>query len=313
MLHIVVQETENELLLDHGETGKYRKLYFAELIARYGHHLGLTWNLGEENGPASWSPQGQNDQQRKDMTQFISDADPYNHPILLHTHSTAEDKEHLLPPVLGFKPLDGLSFQVNDRTRVNQELALWREKAAAAGNDWLITMDEIGEWHTGALNDFQDPDHDTLRRHALWGSLLAGGAGVEWYFGGKQPNNDLTSEDWRHRHNLWRQTKVALDFFQQNVPFWKMKPAQHLLSNKETYAFAKEGEVYVIYLPAGISTQIDLGQSAHEYSAQWFDPKQGGDLRKLGFNYVKGPGMNLLEPPINMSGRDWVLLLLRNN
>jgi hypothetical protein len=243
------------------------------------------------------------------MTQFFSDADPYNHPILLHTHSTAEDKEHLLPPLLGFQPLDGLSFQVNDRTRVNQELALWREKSAVAGNDWLITMDEIGEWYTGALNDFQDPDHDTLRQHALWGSLLAGGAGVEWYFGGKQPNNDLTSEDWRHRHNLWHQTQIAMDFFQHNVPFWNMKPAQNLLSNKQTYAFAKVDEVYVIYLPAGMSTQIDLGQSAREYSVKWFDPKRGGELQQLEPISLKGLGLNTLNPPKNNSDRDWVVLL----
>lgn len=231
----------------------------------------------------------------------------------MHTHSTAEDKEHLLPPLLGFQPLDGLSFQVNDRTRVNQELALWREKARAAGNDWLITMDEIGEWHTGALNDFQDSDHDTLRRYALWGSLLAGGAGVEWYFGGKQPNNDLTSEDWRYRHNLWRQTKIAIDFFQENVPFWDMKPVQHLLTNKQAYGFAKVGEVYLIYLPAGMATQIDLGQSALGYSVRWFDPKQGGEFQQLGLTSLKGLGMNTLQAPKNKSDKDWVILLQRNN
>ena len=41
-------------------------------------------------------------------------------------------------------------------------------------------MDEIGEWHTGALTDAQDPEHPTLRHHAMWGTLLSGAAGVEW-------------------------------------------------------------------------------------------------------------------------------------
>ena len=48
MLHVVLQETENELLLNNGALGTERKLYFRELIARFGHHHALTWNLGRK-------------------------------------------------------------------------------------------------------------------------------------------------------------------------------------------------------------------------------------------------------------------------
>lgn len=311
MLHIVTQETENELLLDNGETGDLRKLYYSELIARFGHHLGLTWNLGEENGPASWSPNGQNDQQRKDMTTFITEADPYNHPILLHTHSTAEDKEHLLPALLGFTPLDGLSFQVNRRERVNKELVLWREKARAAGHEWMITMDEIGEWFTGAMNDFEDPDHDTLRQHALWGSLLAGGAGVEWYFGARHPHNDLTSEDWRSRHNLWVQTKHAMDFFSEHLPYWEMRPVPELINDDRLYAFADPGNIYAVYLPAGRSASLKLPHDGEVYSLRWFDPKSGGELVISSVNSLTGEGFQSLHPPTSESAREWVALVTR--
>ena len=86
-MHIVTQETENEKMLDDGDTGPMRQLYYRELIARFGHHLGLVWNLGEENGPAGFSPNGQTSEQQKAMTKFIKETDPYKHPILLHTHS----------------------------------------------------------------------------------------------------------------------------------------------------------------------------------------------------------------------------------
>ncbi|MDQ3290325.1 MAG: DUF5060 domain-containing protein, partial [Bacteroidota bacterium] len=49
MLHVVTQEQENDQLLDNGDLGIQRKLYYRELIARFGHHLAITWNLGEEN------------------------------------------------------------------------------------------------------------------------------------------------------------------------------------------------------------------------------------------------------------------------
>lgn len=41
MLHVVTQETENDRLLDGGEPGFERKLYYRELIARFAHHPAL--------------------------------------------------------------------------------------------------------------------------------------------------------------------------------------------------------------------------------------------------------------------------------
>ena len=52
-LHFKMLETENELLLDEGDLGPQRKLYYRELIARFGHHPALNWNLGEEINDAS--------------------------------------------------------------------------------------------------------------------------------------------------------------------------------------------------------------------------------------------------------------------
>ena len=48
-LHFKTQETENDQRMDGGALGRERKLYYRELIARFGHHLALNWNLGEEN------------------------------------------------------------------------------------------------------------------------------------------------------------------------------------------------------------------------------------------------------------------------
>jgi hypothetical protein len=41
-------EAQNKRELDHGELGVERKLYYRELIARFGHHPALEWNLCEE-------------------------------------------------------------------------------------------------------------------------------------------------------------------------------------------------------------------------------------------------------------------------
>ena len=42
-----------------------------------------------------------------------------------------------------------------------------------------------------------------LRGAVLWGNLLAGGAGIEAYFGYHHAHNDINAEDFRSREN-WR-------------------------------------------------------------------------------------------------------------
>lgn len=311
LLHLVTQETENERLLDDGDLGRLRKLYYAELIARFSHHLALVWNLGEENGPAHWSPVAQSDQQRIDMANYFRRSDPYQHPVLLHTHSTAIEKDQILTPLLGLESLDGLSFQVDQRERVYAETALWRERSKHSGNEWLITMDEIGMWHTGALNDAQDPAHDTLRRHALWGSILAGAAGVEWYFGGKQPHNDLTAEDWRTRHKLWQQTNVALTFFNTHIDFWSLEANPHLVDNSQVYSANTTSNKMVLYIPANESVNLNLQSQKTDFILGWFDPKQGGELTYPKQNILTaGKIHSLVAPQTKQSPRDWVALLL---
>jgi len=310
LLHVVIQETENETMLDNGDTGRLRKLYFNELIARFGHHPALVWNLGEENGPAPWAPEGQNDEQRKAMTSYLKANDPYNHPVLLHTHSYNPLREDILNDIVGFKGLDGLSLQVNIREEAGAVVNRWREAASKAGNEWLITMDEIGEWHTATLPDSLDPEHNTIRHYALYGTLMSGAAGVEWYFGAKYPHNDLSSEDWRKRNRLWEITAYAHHFFDTYLPYWEMSPEHTLVNNAEAYCLRKEDEIYAIYLPDSKSYMLDLGETNSSFEVEWFDPLKGGDLQSGSITKVEGGNkVKLGNPPSKSNNQDWLVLL----
>ena len=309
LLHMVIQETENERLLDDGDTGPQRKLYLNELIARFAHHPALVWNLGEENGPAEWSPVAQDDEQRKAMSSYLQQADPYQHPVLLHTHATPESKDELLRPQLGHRDLDGLSFQVEKRETVNGEIIKWRKESKARGNEWLITMDEIGPWQDGAKPDSVDPNHDTLRRFALWGALMGGGAGVEWYFGAKHPATDLSSEDWRLRDRLWTLSNHARAFFENHLPYWQMQASNELVSSDGAYVLAKEDAVYAAYLPNSRDARIDLTNASGDFSVQWFDPLNGGELQAGSIKKITAGGVVDLGSPLKMTSQDWVVLV----
>ena len=311
MLHVVTQETENERMLDDGDTGRLRQLYYRELIARFGHHLALVWNLGEENGPADFSPLGQTPVQQRAMATFLKAHDPYQHPVLIHTHAWDGAKQHGLPPLFNHAPLDGLSFQVDKRQTVHAAVIDWKKQSREAGQEWLITMDEIGMWHTGAVPDSVDPSHDMLRHHVLWGSLLAGAAGVEWYFGAHHPHNDLTAEDWRTRHNLWRQTRIAIEFLSA-LPFAHMQPSDELTLRADDYVLAKPGQTYVIYAPHSTAPFIlDFQNHLGEFEVLWLDPLNDHPLRAGSTPTVTANGPTDLGAPPIKTLHDWVLLVRR--
>lgn len=312
MMHLVTQETENELLLDNGNTEKERKLFYRELIARFGHHNALVWNLGEENGPANFSPNGQNNEQQKAMASHLKEHDPYQHPVVIHTHSWRGAKEEGLPGLIGHKPLDGLSFQISEPKMVHSEILSWSEQAAASGHPWLIAMDEIGMWHTGVMPDAVDPDHDTIRSQVLWGSLMAGAAGVEWYFGARYAHNDLTCEDWRSRERMWDQTRYAKEFFDKYLPWWEMRSQDEMISYEGAYCLAKPGEVIAVYYPPNMTEDKRIRlKDGTNYKVSWYDPIRGGALIQGNIGSISGPGLQDPGLPEGNAGQDWVLLLRR--
>ncbi len=308
MAHLVLQETENECLLDGGYTDVQRRVYLRELVARFAHHTAVTWNIGEENGPADWSPIGQTDQQKKDMMTYLKGINPYPSIVVVHTHSNDEHQEKYLDPMLGFEFLDGVSLQVGDPERVHQRVVKWVEDSEKAGKRWIVNLDEIGPAWKGVMPDSQDPDHDTIRQHCLWGTLLAGGGGVEWYFGYRFPHNDLACEDFGSRANWWKQSTIATRFMKQ-FPLEEMLPMDHLVKAKNAYCLAKPGEVYIVYLPSGTKeARINL-EGAGPFKVKWLNPREGGELLDGTVTALKGSGIqNPGEPPAD-SGKDWVVVI----
>ncbi|MEL6720674.1 MAG: putative collagen-binding domain-containing protein [Bacteroidota bacterium] len=172
-------------------------------------------------------------------------------------------------------------------------------------------MDEIGFWHTGVMPDEVNPKHDTMRHEVLWGSLMAGAAGVEWYFGAHYPHNDLACEDWRSRENMWKQTDYAISFFQEYLPYWEMKPMDDLLNVEDAYCLAQKDKVYAVYFPIGSSSirKIDLGDREGNYIVKWYNPRTGGDLIEGTVAEIKGQSWQSIGLPQTEVDQDWVALV----
>jgi hypothetical protein len=297
LLHNISQEQENDQGLDGGELGPQRKLYYRELVARFAHHLGWVWNLGEENTNT--------DAQRKAFATYIHRLDPYDHPVVVHTFPGEYDKVYR--PLLGFADFNGPSLQTTD---THTQTVKWVTESTNAGRRWLVFLDEIAQADIGVKPDADDPTHDEVRQRHLWGNLMGGGAGVEWYFGYKFPNNDLNCEDFRSREQMWRQTRIALGFFHQYLPFWEMTSADGRVEAGQ-FCFAKDGAVYAVYLPKGGEAKLDLVAGTAEYRVRWFNPRQGGELATGSVKTVRGPGKQSLGLPPADPEKDWAVLVDR--
>lgn len=304
-LHFKTQETENDQLLDGGDLGNQRRLYYRELIARFSHHLALNWNLGEENTNTS--------QQVKDFAQFFHDNDPYQHHIVLHTFPGQKDQRY--DPLLGnASELTGVSLQTNqeDFRNIHGEVVKWVNDSAAAGKPWAVAVDEPGDpQHAIRPDNDAGNSHEYGRKNALWGTLLGGGWGNEYYFGYGHAHSDLTLQDFRSRDQWWDYTRYALEFFEDNdVPFWDMENDNSISTATNDYGFQKPGDSYVVYLKDGGTTRLALPLLTGElFDVRWFDPRNGGALQVGSINAVEGGGLRPLGNAPNNPDKDWVILV----
>lgn len=305
--------------LDGGKLGPERKLYCRELIARFGHALALNWNIGEENT--------QSTEEINDMIDYLRAHDPYRHHVVIHTFPPQQDKVYT--PLLGDRSqITGASLQ-NGWNQTHERTLKWVMESARAGKPWVVANDEQGGADTGVPPDLGYAGYDgkrkdgkavqtadDIRQATLWGNLLAGGAGVEYYFGYQLPENDLNCEDFRSRDRSWDYCRIALDFFRENrIPFWEMKNANALIGNEKNdnskYCLAKPGELYLVYLPKGGTTDLDLSASSGDFTVKWYNPRTGGELQAGTRPTVQGGGKVALGNPPADVAEDWLAVVSR--
>ena len=229
--------------------------------------------------------------------------------------------------------MTGLSVQNSDVSTTHEEAVRWVTRSEESGHPWVVAHDEAGNAQTGtppdpdypgmeaavvALNEMEKipklPTIDEIRREVLWGNLMGGGAGVEYYFGYRLPENDLGAQDWRSRELTWDYSRFALAFFYDyEIPFWDMKNADALVGNElhdnSVYCFAKPGEIYVVYLPAAGSAKLNLEGDDGQFKVRWYNPRTGGELQPGLIEEVQGGSVvNLGGPPADPQ-EDWVVLV----
>ena len=298
-LNIVLSETEpeNEQWFDGGQMGVERKLYFRELIARFGYLLAAKWNLGEENDfPVD---------QLRQQADYIQALDWSNKPIAVHNHLHSF---YHYDRITGDSRFRATSIQY-DAPKAGYLVERWRQQSSASGNPWVIDMDENS-------NGASSENAERRRKEILYDVLFSGG-NIEWYFGSNpEPlGGDITADDFHQYEAMWRFTRHARVFMENELPFWNMQPADGLVSGESgtfggAEVFALPGELYAVYLPETNGNELlDLTGVGGDFIQRWFDPASG-EFAGNTVSVTGGQSILLGNPPGRWA-QDWVVLVRR--
>ena len=295
-------EADNSHYLNGGNMGTERSIFFREIVARFGHHLGLRYNLGEEN---ALKPE----QLMADAT-FLNTLDTYGHPVGSHSSHKKEEQHNVFEPLLGFKDFDGFWYQLH--VEHHTEVITWREKSAQAGHKWVISADET--W------PIEENQTDRAESYA-WQVMTAGGEGMDLYIGYKDPSyTDITLEDFsRMKKTLdYVISPAALLSLQQvNQRLAQMTSADGLIGNRGNneppFCFAKEGSIYVVYHKTGGDIRLDLSKQTGTFAVKWWNPRKsdGGGLQNGSVTRISGGDTRSLGNPPSDLGSSWAALILK--
>jgi PelA/Pel-15E family pectate lyase len=316
-LHFVFNEAEaaNKRELDDGELGPERMLFYREMIARFGHHLALEWNLCEEyNLDFNFGAE-----RIRAFADYVQAVDPYDHPITVHS---AGDPVEQLRFTFGDPRFSMTSIQLNQRP-IHEVAEAIRKETQLAGRPLPVSLDEFTLDRGQRASHIPVDDADGHRREKIWPTYFSGGM-IEFIL------DDLLRTDsfkTPQRAKLWDYLWHARRFMEENLPFWEMEPADELASGGATLAvgigkgrttplgpqvFAKRGEVYAVYLPTCSTTgSLDLTELAGAAEQRWFNPRTGvfvGEPIRL----HGGARTSLGRPPAEPDS-DWVALIVRTD
>ena len=289
-----------------------RRLYLKNLIAMFGHHLALRWILCEENAPEPNDEFSVNE--LTEIADFIRAWSFFQHPIAVHTDPNDQTIfQQILQNSRDPSWLTSASLQVHRNYAPATESA--RQLFENFNRVAVVDLDEIGTDISGLTPGNQD----FMRRSILWDVMISGG-NMAWYCGyhAEPVGGDIRLEDFRTRDEMWNWTRHARQLV-ESVPFWRMSPADHLVTGEvlssrfgEAEVFADPGLVYVIYFPESVNTgSIDLRSvpSNARFLGAWYDPRTGEFTGRT--SWIQGGGVRDLPDAPNPDWNDWTFVMLR--
>lgn len=274
---------------DSAWIGYNHELYIREMIARFSHHPGIIWNVGEEANESF------SDQQQLEFAGEIRALDPYNHPVTVHRKSPW--------PFMGEQEFDTASIQVGDGGAdfsstelgdLNQVVVDHREMSIQRDHPIPIMIDE-----TPRITEVNPEVREKFRKQVIYPIFFGGGSFELHYLDAYGQRGLVRIEDLEPLIL----DMVRLRHLLETFPYPIMESCNHLMSSTPNLCFGEIGGSILIYLPEGGSGDINLSAIDGVFEESWFNPRNGEIIQ---IEAVQGgQQLSFTAPDTN----DWVLLL----
>lgn len=164
--------------------------------------------------------------------------------------------------------------------------------ASLVGRGFPAWLDPDGS----ALSDLHVSPEDL--RHAAWyafagGAACWGGFTQDFWTGGPGFNT--------RKAEYYKNLELFIK--ESGVPFWRMSPAQGLVSSSDVNScLARPGHEYLIYVLSDDTVNLDLGAVTGDVVYRTYDPASG---QWSGLRRIEGGKIQQFRKPVG--ARDWVL------
>jgi len=218
------------------------------------------------------------------MGNLVKKWDPYDRPCSAHAHAEWLYGDQSWADYI-------ITQQYGNCSQVNQWVLKYRHIPKPYVNE------EYG--YEGVLDEPKHGLNADWVRKCHWSIAVAGGyatygdwtAGTPFYTGqigqGKAP----------------AQLRYLRETF-ESIPFPLMKPNNELIG-KDAFCLAKEGEIYLVYIPDGKVTVLHVGPTTRGYTVTWINPRNG---RHRNPQKTKNDKISLCPPTPD----DWVAIIKSN-
>jgi hypothetical protein len=266
VLHIILDDDSAWHNYDH-------YAYYREMVARFGHHPGIIWNIGEE------ANENYRDAAQVELATMLKEIDPYDHPVTVHRKPRWPFFGNPVFDLASIQPGDGAAnFTTVDLPDYFQFVAENRQLSVQEGHPIPIMIDE-----TPRVTAVNEATRLKMRREVLYPIFLAGGNYELHFRDAYGQQGQLTIEDLSPMLvDMMRARQLV-----ERLPFHEMEPCQALVG-EGNYCFGKRDEVYTIYMPEGGTTRLDLSESSSHFTVEWYNPSvdvyvpdssvQGGEI-----------------------------------
>jgi hypothetical protein len=248
--------------------------YYRYAVARYGAFSNVMWDLGNEHNEyrePAWA---------NEIGRLIKQWDCSRDLVSAHGYAT-----------FPYDVEDWADFAIYQRWRDGQNEFMLAQRADAIAKGRAIP--QVNEEY--GYERHKDCGQDEVRRRA-WEIAMAGcyqttGEWKGWQHGEAAPGSKILN---------W--TGILRRFFEENLAWWEMKPANELIESGKGYALAAEGKEYAVYLSEGGRVSVALAPGS--YTAKWFNTRSGEYLAVL--EIVPG---GLWQSPLPPDSGDWALAI----